>query len=144
MTTALEGGEGSASRPGRSLPPGKTRYPLYRRLGGPQGRSGQVRIISPPPGFDPRTVQPVASRYTDYATRPTDRKGSNPNANQSIIFADGHESCSPTSCTYCLDTACLVGHRILLSFFNSRSSVSVVTRPWTGQPMNRSSIPDRD
>jgi len=25
----------------------------------------------PPPGFDPRTVQPVASRYTDYATRPT-------------------------------------------------------------------------
>ena len=33
-------GEGSASRPGRSLPPGKTRYPLYRRLGGPQGRSG--------------------------------------------------------------------------------------------------------
>jgi hypothetical protein len=22
----------------------------------------------PPPGFDPRTVQPVASRYTDYAT----------------------------------------------------------------------------
>jgi len=24
----------------------------------------------PPPGFDPRTVQPVASRYTDYATRP--------------------------------------------------------------------------
>ena len=39
---ALEGGEGSASRPGRFLPPGKTRYPLYRRLGGPQGRSGQV------------------------------------------------------------------------------------------------------
>ena len=24
-----------------------------------------------PPGFDPRTVQPVASRYTDCATRPT-------------------------------------------------------------------------
>ena len=23
-----------------------------------------------PPGFDPRTVQPVGSRYTDYATRP--------------------------------------------------------------------------
>jgi len=60
MTTALEGDEGSASRPGHSLPPGKTRYPLYRRLGGPQGRSGQVRKISPQPGFDPRTVQPVA------------------------------------------------------------------------------------
>ena len=71
MTTALEGGEGSASRPGRSLTPGKNRYPLYRRLGGPQGRSGQVRKISTPPGLDPRTVQPVASRYTVYATWPT-------------------------------------------------------------------------
>jgi len=71
MTTAIEGGEGSASSPGRSLSPGKTRSPLYRRLGGPQDRSGQMRKISPPPGFDPRTVQPVASRCTDYATRPT-------------------------------------------------------------------------
>jgi hypothetical protein len=53
QTSALEGCEGSASRPGRFLSPGKTRYPLYRRLGGPQGRSGQVRKISPPPGFDP-------------------------------------------------------------------------------------------
>ena len=50
-----------------ALPSGKTRYPLYRRLGGPQGRSGRVRKISPPPAFDPRTVQSVASRYTDCA-----------------------------------------------------------------------------
>jgi hypothetical protein len=57
------------SRPGRTLPPGKTRYPLYRRLGGPLGPSGQVRKISPSPGFDPRTVQPEGSRYTDYATQ---------------------------------------------------------------------------
>jgi hypothetical protein len=49
------------------LTPGKTRYPLHRRLGGPQGRSVRVRNISPPLGFDPRTVQPVASRYADYA-----------------------------------------------------------------------------
>jgi len=48
-----------------ALLPGKTRHPLYRRLGGPQGRSGRVRNISPPQGFDPRTVQPVVSRYTD-------------------------------------------------------------------------------
>ena len=27
--------------------------------------------LAPPPGFDPRTVQPVASLYTDYATWPT-------------------------------------------------------------------------
>jgi hypothetical protein len=34
----------------------KTRYAFYRKLGGPQGRSGQAREISPPLGFDPRTV----------------------------------------------------------------------------------------
>ena len=39
-----------------ALPPGKTRYPLYRRLGGPQDRSGRVRKISSPLRFDPRTV----------------------------------------------------------------------------------------
>ena len=51
-----------------ALPQGKTRYQLYRGLGGPQGRSGRVRkMSSPPPGFDARTVQPVASRYTDWA-----------------------------------------------------------------------------
>jgi hypothetical protein len=50
-----------------ALSPGMTRYPLYRTLGGPQGRSGRVRKISPPPAFDPRTVQLVASHYTDWA-----------------------------------------------------------------------------
>jgi hypothetical protein len=40
---------------------------FYTRLCGPQGRSGRVRKISPPPGFDPWTIQPVASRYTGYA-----------------------------------------------------------------------------
>jgi hypothetical protein len=64
-------GEGSAARPGRTLLSGKTRYPLYRRLGGPKGRSGQARKISPPPAFDPRNVQPVVSHYTYWATRPT-------------------------------------------------------------------------
>ena len=49
-----------------AFPPGKNRYPLYR-LGGPHIRSGQVRKISPQSGFDPRTVQPVASCYTDCA-----------------------------------------------------------------------------
>jgi len=50
-----------------ALHPGKTRYPLYRRLGGPQGRSGQVRKNSSPPGCDPLTFQHLASRYTDRA-----------------------------------------------------------------------------
>jgi len=50
-----------------ALPPGKTRWPSYRRLGESQGRSGRVRKILSPPGSDPRAVQPVASRYTDWA-----------------------------------------------------------------------------
>ena len=57
-------GEGSASRPGRTLPPGKSRYPFYRRLGGPQGRSGRAENLAPT-GIRSRTVQPVVSRYTD-------------------------------------------------------------------------------
>ena len=48
-----------------ALPPGMARYLLYTRLGRPQGRSGRVLKMSPTPGFDPRAVQLVASRYTD-------------------------------------------------------------------------------
>ena len=50
-----------------ALPPGMTRHPLYRLLGGPQGRSGRVKKISPPQGFDLRNVQPVESRHNDWA-----------------------------------------------------------------------------
>jgi len=70
MTAALEGGEWSAARPGCTLSPGKTRYPFYRRLGGPQGRSGQAENLVPT-GIRSRTVQLVVSRYIDWATRPT-------------------------------------------------------------------------
>ena len=68
MTAALEEGEWSAARPGRTLPPVKTGYPFYRRLGRPQGRSGRAGNLVPT-GIRSRTVQPVVSRYTDWATR---------------------------------------------------------------------------
>jgi hypothetical protein len=64
LTSALVG-VGGQRHALAALPPGNIRHPSYRRLGGPQNRSGQVRKISPPPGFDPQTVQPVASRSTD-------------------------------------------------------------------------------
>jgi hypothetical protein len=67
LTPALDEGGWSTPRPGRFTPRKETQYPLYRRLGGPQGRCGRVRKISPPPVFDPWTFQPVASHYTDYA-----------------------------------------------------------------------------
>ena len=45
MTAALEVGEWSAAR--RTLPPGKTRYPFYRWLVWPQGRSGRAENLVP-------------------------------------------------------------------------------------------------
>ena len=47
--------------------PGMRRYPLHKRLGGPQGQSGRVRKISLLPGFDPRK-----------ALRPTPQAGGPP------------------------------------------------------------------
>ena len=57
----------STPRPGRFTHGKEIRYPLYRRLFRPQGRFGRLRKTSSQSGFDPRTVQPVASRYSDYA-----------------------------------------------------------------------------
>jgi len=59
-------GLGGQLRAPTALPRGKTRYTLYRSLGGPHGLYGQVRKISTPQGFDPRIVQPLASRYSLY------------------------------------------------------------------------------
>jgi len=53
--------------PGRFTPRKVTRYPLYRRLVWSQGRCGRMRQIAQSPGFDSRTMQTVASRYTDCA-----------------------------------------------------------------------------
>ena len=74
MTAALEGGEWSAVCPGCTLPPGTNRYPFYRKLGGPQGQSGQAENLIPT-GIRSRTVQPIVSHYTNWATRPTTEMG---------------------------------------------------------------------
>jgi len=92
MTAALEGGEWSAAFPGRTLPPGKSRYPFYRRRGGPPGpvwTGGKSR----PHRDSIRTVQPVVSRYTDWATRPTDVRSN------SAVFTNNqwlHHAVCPT------------------------------------------------
>ena len=64
LTSTLHAMSGQRHAPA-ALPPGKTRYPLYWRFGGPQGCSGRAWKSSSPPGFDPQTVNPVASHYTD-------------------------------------------------------------------------------
>jgi hypothetical protein len=58
-------GVGGQRHAPEALPSGKSQYPLHRRLGELQGRSGRVRKKSIPLRFDPQTFQPVASRYTD-------------------------------------------------------------------------------
>ena len=55
----------STPRPGSFAPGKETQRPFYRK---PQGRFGCVLRISYPPGLDPRAVQSVASRCTDWAT----------------------------------------------------------------------------
>jgi hypothetical protein len=50
LTSALDVVGGQRQAPAASLP-GKTRYPLYRRLGGSQIRCERVQKISPPTGI---------------------------------------------------------------------------------------------
>jgi hypothetical protein len=42
----------------------KSRYSLYRRLGGAQSQYGLLWKISPPPGYNPQTVQPIVLLYS--------------------------------------------------------------------------------
>jgi len=66
LTSALDG-VGSQNYAPAELPPGQTRYRLYRRLGGIHGWSRRVRKILPLPAFEPQTPHAVASHYTRYA-----------------------------------------------------------------------------
>ena len=50
---------------------GKNPVPIVQEAGWAPGPVWTVRKISPPPEFDLRTFQPVASRHTDWATRST-------------------------------------------------------------------------
>ena len=65
--SVLVRGEWPTPRPERFTAGKESRYPLHRRLVGPRDRSGCVRKVSPPPGLESRTMQPVASLDTDYA-----------------------------------------------------------------------------
>jgi len=71
LTSSLDGVGGQRHAPA-ALSPGKSRYPLYKRLGGPNAGLDGCEKSRPPPGFDPRTVQPVAvkQRIPDIITTP--------------------------------------------------------------------------
>jgi hypothetical protein len=54
LTSALDEGGWLTPCPGFFTLGTENLYPVYKRQGRPQGRSGRVRKISPPPGFDER------------------------------------------------------------------------------------------
>jgi len=90
----VRGGEWSAARSGRTLPPERTQYPLYRRLGWPQGRSGRAENLAPTGIQSPD--RPARSQslyrltysahyYTTTATTTTTSTNNNNNNNNNVI-----------------------------------------------------------
>ena len=68
MTKALEGVRGQRHAPA-ALYPRKDLVSIVQEAGWAPGPVWTCAENLTPPGFDHRIVQPVASRYTDYATR---------------------------------------------------------------------------
>jgi hypothetical protein len=58
------------STPQPLFTPGKDPVPIVQEAGWASGPVWTAENLAPP-GFDPRTVQPIVSRYTDWATGPT-------------------------------------------------------------------------
>jgi len=65
FTSALDGSEWLTSRPGQFIS-GNDPVLIVQETGWAPGPSGRVWKISSTPGFDPRTIHSVASRYTAY------------------------------------------------------------------------------
>ena len=70
MTTALEGVRGQPHAPADFYPRERPGTRCIEGWVDPKAGLDRCRKSRPPLGFDPRTVQPVVSRYTDYANRP--------------------------------------------------------------------------
>jgi hypothetical protein len=60
-------GVGGQCQSSAAFPPKITQQPVWRRLGGPQGKSGLVRNTSPPTGIRSSGRSALACRYTDWA-----------------------------------------------------------------------------
>ena len=67
LTSALDSVGWSKLRP-VAFTPGEEPVPIVQEAGWAPGPvwTGVKNLAPPPPGFDPCTVQPVESRYTDY------------------------------------------------------------------------------
>ena len=103
-----------------ALPPG--RRPGTHCMGGWVGRSGWLRKISPPPGFDPRTVQPIASRWWQgekflSLSQPLDQQ------NYSLCTSDKLHNIV-TNCNF-VDLSKGTDNTILIQFFHILKYVSL-------------------
>jgi hypothetical protein len=87
----------STPRPGRNLPQGKTRYPFYRRLGGPQSRPGQLRKISPHRDSIPGPSNPQRVAIPTEISRPAKKTSRN-----KIYRAFGSYSGNVSLPTWCI------------------------------------------
>jgi len=64
LTSALDG-LGGQRHDAAAVSPGMTRCLSYKKLGEPLGRFGWARKISPPPGFDPRTIRVIYEKQRE-------------------------------------------------------------------------------
>ena len=121
MTAALEGGEWSAARPGRTLPPGKTRYLFYRRLGGPQGRFGRaVNLV--PIGIRSRTLHQYIYIYI-YGF----------NIMMSVLVLTGDS----------VGSSCNISRKTLLLHLRSEENSQIRTSIWFSSDCQFTALPPR-
>jgi hypothetical protein len=137
-----EGGQRQA--PAVYTPRKETRHPSYRRLGRSQGRSGRLRKISPRPGFDPRTVQPGANRYTDWAIPaflPPDATSENPTFSSQTISTCWSDVKKNWNVFFFFFLNRIIPNLMNATFSCSRYVSSVKEREWSD--FNRESAEDR-
>ena len=113
LTSAIDG-VGCQSYAPAALPPGNDPVPIVQQ-------AGCERKTSPPPEFDPRTVQPLVSRYTDQLSRPThfSLKGEKyTRCSQHCLHSDRQERFNIIFCTGLTHSAVYISE-LLIRFSNS-------------------------
>jgi hypothetical protein len=151
-TSALDGGGGEPHAPAASIT-GKDPVSIVQKAGWAPGPVCTGAENLTPMGFDPRTVQPVASRYTDYAIRPTPPLLTSSNCRWGCTSWKTHHvavtNIRPTSkhlnnllCHVSKMITIIIIIFILNTIRNSQEkSVRILLWLWTERPMNRGSIP---
>ena len=117
------------------LTPGKDAVPIVQEAGWAPGPVWTGAENLAPLGFDPRTVQPVAIRYTDYATWPTIIRSPDRPAHSQLLYRLSY--CGPHSTLMTLlslhitavylETKNLIIYILLLQKFNEMMFCSTFT-----------------